>query len=90
MNVFGVIGRMFSALGHAAMAALRSAEVRGLTAAVLATALQVAREAAAQVVDSAERREWAVQKLISRTRVPESIARLAVELAVQRLKAEAR
>ena len=50
-------------------------------------ALAFVREAAARYTDNAQRREWVVQQLQARG-VPESIARLAVELAVRLFKAQ--
>ena len=50
-------------------------------------ALHFVREAATKYVDNTQRREWAVSQLMRRG-IPESIARLAVELAVQLIKKE--
>lgn len=54
---------------------------------VLARAIQYVEAAALKFVDNSQRREWAVKQLVDRG-IPESIARLAVELAVQLVKKE--
>jgi hypothetical protein len=54
----------------------------------LAKAIELARQAAEQFVDTAQRREWVVAALMAAFHIPESIARLITELAVQHLKAD--
>ena len=88
MNLFPAIGRFFLNLGALIVRGLRSARVRGLTDAVVERALAYVRTAADRTVDNAERREWAVQMLIARLHIPESVARVAVEIAVQIYKEE--
>ena len=54
---------------------------------ILKMAVDWARVAIVQFTDNAQRREFVVQMLMARG-IPESIARLATELAVQLLKHE--
>lgn len=56
---------------------------------MLLMAVLWARVAAEKFTDNAKRREFVVQMLMARG-IPESIARLAVELAVQFIKRELR
>ena len=53
----------------------------------LALALVWVRVAATKYVDNAQRREWVVGILVAK-KIPEAIARLAVEIAVQLYKKE--
>jgi hypothetical protein len=66
--------------------AIKSAGARGLDDALVAVALDLAKAAAAQFESNVLRRDWVVAQLTARG-IPESIARLAVELAVQAIKA---
>lgn len=84
MKLFG----FFSGLGRLLKRALTSATVRGLTDVVIQSALGYAKQAAVKFTDNAERREWAVAQVQRRCHVPEVIARMAVEMAVQLLKDE--
>lgn len=54
---------------------------------LLQQAIALVLQSAVELTDNASRREWAVQELISIAHVSESVARLAVELAVQSAKA---
>ena len=56
---------------------------------VIKMALDWARVAAEKELDNAGRREFVVKMLMARS-IPESVARLATELAVQLLKKELR
>lgn len=87
MNLFKRIGAFFTKVGKLIWGALDAAGVRGLNDEVVALALIWVKEAAKTALDNAERREWVVRQLVAK-RVPESIARLAIELAVQLLKAD--
>lgn len=51
-----------------------------------AIAVQIVKDAAVKFPDNAQRREWAVAKLMSFTNLPESVSRWLVETAVQSLK----
>lgn len=82
------ITSIFKAIGSNIVKAFKSAVVRGLTEQLVKQAKALITEAALKYVDSAPRREWAVGQLQAKTGVPESIARLAVELAVQAIKSE--
>jgi hypothetical protein len=77
----------FQRLGALIKGALGEAVIKGLTDDLIQIALGAVRFAASQFTDNAERREYVVNFLKSRG-VPESIARLAVELAVQLYKKE--
>ena len=59
----------------------------GLNDELLKLALGYVKEAAKKEIDKAERREWVVGLLVAK-KVPESIARLIVELAYQAYKKE--
>jgi hypothetical protein len=60
----------------------------GVTDELIDLALKWARVAESKFVDNAEKREFVVKMLVAKTGVPESIARLAVELAMRLLKKE--
>lgn len=85
MNIFKVIGRAFVAVGKGLLGALRFAESRGLTDDLFDLALSLVARAAIKFPDNEARREWSVAELTKR-HIPESIARLAVEAAVQAYK----
>lgn len=78
---------IFKAIGRAVKRALTFAQASGLTDALVQLALTFVTQAAQSFVDNAAKREWVVAQLVAR-HVPESIARLAVELAVQLYKKE--
>ena len=81
------IGKVFVAIGKALVKVFKVAEERGLTEDIVNQAEGLVGEAQRQFNDNATRREWAVAALIA-AKVPESIARLAVELAVQVFKSK--
>lgn len=87
MNPFPAIGRFLLRFGALIGRAFTSAHARGFTDALIQRALPLVRDAADRFVDNAARREWVVQALVKKG-VPESLARLAVELAVQLYKDE--
>ena len=88
MNPFTAIARAFAGLGRLITRALQSGFAPGLSDAVIDAALGYIRTAGAQFTDNTERREWVVQQLMAKMHLPESIARLAVELAIQLYKRE--
>lgn len=55
---------------------------------ILTAAVDYVRQAAGNLIDNSGRREWAVKQLQTRFHIGESVARLAVELAVQIVKRE--
>lgn len=61
--------------------ALKAARLAGLSDERMAQALALVREAQAMPAENAQRREWAVEMLMQ-IGLKESLARLAVELAV--------
>ena len=85
MNVLKAIGRVFVGIGKGILAALRFAHAHGLDDDLLDLALSQVLQAHVRFDSNDERREWAVAQLTTK-HVPESIARLAVELAVQKYK----
>lgn len=87
MNIFAKIGGFFAKFGKVVWSALEQAGIKGLTDEIVQEALAWAKVAAQQTLDNAGKREFVVKMLTSRG-IPESIARLAVELAVQLLKKE--
>lgn len=86
--MFGFLGRLFTGIGKLVARAFQSSVGRGLTDAVMDAALAYVRAAAGRFTDNAERREWAVDMLARKLHIPESLARVAIELAVQAWKAE--
>ena len=89
MNVFKAIGRFFTGVGALIVKAMNFAQERGLDDALVAHAMWLVREAAGRYIDNAERNQWAVNELRRNLRaIPESVAKLAIELAVQAVKAE--
>lgn len=81
INLFGWLGGIFVRL-------FKAAKHNGLTDALMKEACAVVKDAVGMFADNAQRREWAVQVIVRRFGVPESIARFAVEAAVQLLKHE--
>ena len=54
----------------------------------LAQAIELVRQAADKFVDNADRRRWVIAEIQQLFHLPESVARLIVELAVQHVKAD--
>lgn len=77
----------FKKAGSLIAKALGFASTKGLTDAVLEKAIDYVRRAEQDFASNSVRREWVVTQLI-KIGVPESIARLAVELAVQTIKSQ--
>lgn len=87
MNVLKAISGFFSKVGAIVMKGVKYAHDAGLTDDIVNVALPYVREASKKFVDNDERREWVVKALVAR-KVPESIARIAVELAYRIYKTE--
>lgn len=87
MSFLSKVKSFFASIVHLAHLAFDFAKVRGLTDEIVAMALVWLRVAERKFVDNAEKREWVVNILVGKG-IPESIARLALELAVQVFKAE--
>ena len=78
--MFGwLIGALKKAFGYA--------KANGLTDDLVQLALKWVREASKKTVENVEKREWVVEILKAKG-IPESIARIAVELAYQLYKKE--
>ena len=77
----------FKKIGNMVMRAVRYADSAGLDDALISTALSWVKVAAAKFTDNSERREFVVKMLLARG-IPESVARLALELAVRLYKKE--
>ena len=60
----------------------------GVTDDLIDLALKWARVAETKFVDNEKKRDFVVKMLVTKTGIPESVARLAVELAVRLLKKE--
>jgi hypothetical protein len=75
-------------IGSAVVAALGFATTSGLTDAVVEAAKEQVKLAANSALDNTEKREFVVAKLSGMLHLPESVIRLAVERAVQAVKAE--
>lgn len=84
MSFFG----FFKKIGHVLQSIIEYAGGNGLTDELIQEALKWVKVAASKELDNSQRREFVVQILMSKFHIPESIARLAVELAVQALKKE--
>ena len=80
MNVFG----FFAGL---AKRAFGFAKANGLNDDLVKLALKWVRIASEKTVDNAEKREWCVEILKAKG-IPESVARIAIELGFQLYKAE--
>lgn len=87
MNIFGSIGGFFKRLGSFLFKGMTYAIEKGLTDELVKLALGFVREAADKLVNNTEKREYIVRELMNRG-VPESLSRLAVELAVMIYKKE--
>lgn len=87
MGFFGSIGSFFKKVGKLTGKAFLAAGGRGLTDEIVQVALTWVKMAATKTLDNTGKREFVVDILVSRG-VPESIARIAVELAVQLFKKE--
>ena len=74
-------------LGTFLAKAFNAAKSAGLTDQLVQIALPYVRDANKKFVDNDKRREWVVAKLVAK-KVPESIARLVVELAFQLYRKE--
>lgn len=80
-----IVISFFKKFGALLKRAFEAAEASGLNDKVVAIAEPLVREAAERFVENTQRREWVVAMLVAKG-IPESIARLAVELAVQLVK----
>ncbi len=78
MNILSI----FKKLGRVIASALRAAEDFGLTDAIVRDAQLWVSRVPGNLLTNGDKREWAVTMLVSNG-VKESIARLAVEMAVQ-------
>ena len=85
--MFGKIGSFFKGLGKFLGKAFHIAQSLGLDDDLIRLALPYVRQANAKFVDNNERREWCVN-VLKAMKVPQSIARIAVELAFQLYKKE--
>ena len=87
MSFFSKVGGYLSQFVGLVKKAFVAAASNGLTDKLIADTLVLVKAAALKYVDSADRRNYVIGQLVKRG-VPESIARLAVELAVQLFKKE--
>jgi hypothetical protein len=74
-------------IGRLAKKAFGFAQEAGLTDGLIEKALELVKDAATRFDDNADRREWVIAALRA-IGIPENIARLALELAVQIWKKE--
>ena len=81
------IKAFFSKIKSVLAKAFQMVKDSGLTDELILIALPFVRVASTKYVDNAERREWVVAALMAR-KVPEGIARIAVELAYKLYKKE--
>ena len=87
MSFKSSIGRVFGKVKSLLQKAWKLAEVAGVNDELLEFALKYIRVANKKFIDNTEKREFVVQLLLNR-KVPESIARLVVEMAFQVWKSE--
>lgn len=87
MSFFGSLGDWFKSLGKHIVGALNAAGARGLTDDLVTLALEWVKVAATKELDNDQRRQFVVQLLVGKG-IPESIARLATELAYQLFRKE--
>ena len=76
---------LFKRLGALIWRAINAAEASGLTDQIVEMALPLVLRAAVELATNEARREWVVATLIANG-IPESVSRIAVELAVQIVK----
>jgi hypothetical protein len=81
------LGGFFKKVGKFGLKVFSEAQSRGLTDDLLTKATAAVTAAKEQFLDNANRREWAVSGLVAGG-VKESIARMAVELALQAIKSK--
>ena len=87
MSLLSSISGFFKKVVGLISKALTAAVGAGLSDLIVSKALAYVKQAANKFADNAEKREWVIQQLM-RAKVPESIARLAVELAYQLYREE--
>ena len=87
MSFRSIFGDIFTGIGSLVFQAFKAANVHGLTDDVVHLALQWAKVAAGKGLDNDTARAFVLRILVERG-IPESVARLALELAVHLLKAE--
>ena len=85
MSFWSKFGSIFNKLGSLAKEGLGYAANAGLTDDIIKLAVVWAKVAAKKAISNDQRREMVVDILIAK-KVPESVARLAVELAVRIIK----
>ena len=85
MGFWSKFGSAFKKLGSVAKSGLGYAAKAGLTDDIIKLAVVWAKVAAKKAIDNAAKREFVVDILVAK-KVPESVARLAVELAVHIIK----
>lgn len=83
----GLLVRLLIGGGQVLWRALQFAKATGLDAILLDAALSIVTDADVRFDDNEDRLAYAVQELMRRCNVPESVARFAVEAAVLALKA---
>ena len=87
MNFFKSIGHFIAGIPSQIGKGIQLIVKSGLTQEVIQLALPLVRQAATKVMSDQARREWVVNALIAQ-HVPESVARVAVELAYNLYQAE--
>lgn len=88
MDLITFVKKVFASSQSLVKKAWALVENAGINDDVLAFAMKWVRAAESKYVDNAEKREWVVALLKAQLKLPESVARLAVELAVRLVKAE--
>lgn len=88
MSFFSAVGKWFKQLGSVVASALGFANIKGLTDAIVTIALRYVKEAAVTTLSNPQKRDWVEAQVKARTGLSDSIVALAVQLAVQAMKAE--
>ena len=82
------IKSFFLGIGKLLSTALTSSFMQGLSEEVIHAAYEYAKVAAGKLIDNNEKREFVLKLLVSKFKLSENIARIAVELGVRLLKEE--
>lgn len=89
MSFWSKVGNLFKQLGTTIAEALGQASIKGLTEEVVSVAKEWVKAAANKELDNNQKRDFVIAVLKKRfPLLPESIIRLAIELAVQAMKKE--
>lgn len=77
----------FKKIGHGFLSIYHAVE-KVIPEEYLVLGVPLVKEAAIKFAENSNRREWVVHELVTRVHLPESIARIIVEVALHRVKDE--